>query len=167
MEHFEPFTPTEEQAKNNPNKYWEGFLGQKVKLIAEKLKQTGNVGDPDVAKILDDVLEDVPKNKADFISKDEMLIRGLELYARENGGFANEKLKKAYVEKLAPFLAGKLSAYEFDTIDQELQKEIAKLQKTGILGAEDLQKFRENFGGYFSDLKMKEYEEELNSGGKE
>lgn len=163
MEHFDPFTPTEEQAKNNPNKYWDGFLKQKVKLLLEKLKEAGNITDGQFEKELSQVVEEVPENKADFISKDEMALRVLELYAKENDGFADEKLKKAYLEKLAPFLANKLRTCEFEDVDQELQKEIVVLQKADMLGKEDLQKLRENFGTHFSDLKMKEYAEELNN----
>jgi hypothetical protein len=163
MEHFGPFALTEDQAKNNPNKYWDGFLKQKVKFLLEKLKEAGNTTDGLFDGEVDKVMQEVPKNKADFISKDEMTLRVLELYAKENDGFADEKLKKAYLEKLAPFLANKLRACEFEDVDQELQKEIAVLQKTNVLGKDDLQKLRENFGTYFSDLKMEEYSEELNN----
>lgn len=164
MEHFNPLALTEEQAKNNPNKYWDGFLGQKVKLLCEVLKKIGNVSDVSVTKALDEAIAEVPKNKADFISKEEILIRALELYAKENDGFAEEKLKRAYIENLAPFLAHKLHACEFDTVDQELQKEIEAIQKADVLAPSDLSELREKFGIHFSDIKMKEYEEEM--GGK-
>ncbi|MCK9352024.1 MAG: hypothetical protein WCT49_03685 [Candidatus Paceibacterota bacterium] len=167
MEHFEPFAPTEEQSNNNPNKYWDGFLKQKVKLLLEKLKEAGNITDGQFEKEVDVVMEEVPKNKADFVSKEELAIRVLELYAKENDGFADEKIKKAYVEKLASYLASKLQSFEFEDVDQELQKEIIVIQKEDVLNKDDMDELRDLFGAQFSELKMKQYAEELENPNKD
>ncbi len=161
MENWNPLTPTEEQAKNNPNKYWEGFLGQKITLLAEILRKGGSLNDGQFVKELNQAISEIPKNKADFISKDEIIMRTLEFCAKEDTGFSDEKLKKTYIEKLSWSLAEKLHRFDYGEVDQELQKEIEAIQKMGILNVNDIQEIRDSFGRHFSDIKMKEYADEL------
>lgn len=162
MEHKNPFELTPEQNQTNPNKYWEGFLGQKVTLIAGLLKEHGNITDPSVAKALAEALAEVPKNRQGVISKDELLIRSLEFYAKEGNGFVSEKLEKEYVNVMAEFLLARLGGYDYDTVNAPLQEEInVLLKEKGIpLRENSVLALRDKFWAHFAALKMEEYARE-------
>ncbi len=159
MEHG-PLELSLQQKSNSPDKFWEGFLGQKVTQLALILKERGSITDPDVVKALDDALSDVPKNRKEFVSKDELLLRALELYAKENNGFANEKLEKGYVDTMAAALLSRLREYDFDTVGVPLQEGIDILLKDKEihLRASAVDALRDTFWERFSALKAEEYE---------
>lgn len=159
MEHG-PLELSLQQKSNSPDKFWEGFLGQKVTQVARLLKECGNPNDPSVAKALEDALSAVPKSRQEFISKEELLLRSLELYATENHGFVSEKLEKGYIDAVAASLLRRFQEYDFDAVSEPLQEAIDAIVKDKgiILRDSAIDRLRGTFWKNFSARKTEEYE---------
>jgi hypothetical protein len=166
MEHG-PLDLSPQQKSNSPDKFWEGFLGQKVTRVAGLLKDRGNITDPSVARALEESVSEVPKNRQEFVSKDEILLRALELYAQENNGFVNEKLEKGYTDTMAASLSNRLQSSDFDTAGELFQEEIDMILKDKRIPLQDsgVLALRDKFWEKFSALKAEEYEKAV--GGEE
>lgn len=160
MEH-NPFELSAAQVSNSPDDFWKGFLGQKVTKLANLLEKTGDVFEPSVQEELEKALNDVPENRQEFVSKNELLLRALEWYAKEGNGFANEKLEQEYVGIVANELLGRFREYDFDAVSTPLQEEIDMIVKEkGIpLRSDSVESIRNLFWERFSALKTEEYGE--------
>jgi hypothetical protein len=154
MEHG-PFELSKAQASNSPDDFWKGFLGQKVTKLALILEEKGDVADTAIEQELEKAIADVPKNRQEFVSKNELLLRALERYAKEKNGFVNEKLEKGYIDIVTEEFLCRLREYDFDTVSAPLQEEIDKIvkEKEVPLREEAVKNLRDAFWERFSALK--------------
>ncbi len=150
-----PFELSKAQAFNSPDDFWKGFLGQKVAKLALLLEARGDVADMSIEQELEKAIADVPKNRQEFISKNELLLRALEWYSKERSGFPNEKLEKGYVNIATEELLRRLREYDFDTVSGPLQEEIDKIVKEkGVpLSADAVKNLRDAFWERFAAYK--------------
>lgn len=153
MEHS-PFKLSEAQISNSPDDFWKGFLGQKVTNLALLLEEKGNVDDAAIKEELEKAIADVPKNRQEFVSKNELLLRALEWYVKEKNGFANKKLEKGYVGIVTEELLRRLQEYDFNTVSVPLQEEIDKIIKGKMvpLSADAVKNLRDAFWKRFGAL---------------
>lgn len=177
MEHFDPLAPNEEQMKNNPNKKWEKLLEPIINRLYNNFLLVTNESDSEKVEYFEKYLDEEMKGfskedvKAKLISKEELRLRVLELYAmRKVGAGSTEKekekhnsIKTIYIDKLALALAEKFRKLEYDTVYDELQKEIVPRQEKCALNDEETQTLRDKFDEYFAKVKEEEYNKPQNT----
>lgn len=114
--------PSARQAQNNPDKFWEGFLGRSVNRVynvliqADQGKHSGSWDH--VLREADAVLAKLPDNQQGrgLIDSREILARAFARYFQDFGGFANERIRKHYDKWVAESdkAADSLSGNEHD-----------------------------------------------------
>ncbi|MBI2121004.1 MAG: hypothetical protein HYT94_05270 [Parcubacteria group bacterium] len=159
-QHSSPFHLTPEQQQDG-HQYWEKFFAQKVMQVANALKEHGWLADPSVQKALNDALAEVRKTRQTLVSKEELSVRAIEFFVRENNGVISQKLEKEYVEALLPLLVQRLRQLDYDTVNEPLQAEIDTLIKDKgiVLSTEGVGILRDKFWERFNAIKTKEYEQ--------
>jgi hypothetical protein len=158
-------TLTEEQFRTNGGGVWENFLDASRKAILKVLDENKDVNDnPDLGKVLSDAIKGLKNDKKGLISENELLLRGLEYYRGERGGFGDAKALKTKYEELRKLAsedrAKKIvdrfveEEVDFDDANDRIEEEVKKYMEESPTDP-DVDTFRDTLWKEFTEKSIK------------
>jgi len=142
---------TEEQKANNPNGFWDHTFSQAREQVAKALEDVKDPSNPSVRGTIEEIMKEIPKSKRDFVTEEELLLRGLEYYSEKNQGFGEAKgLEKKYRElrgkKQRMYVEEAVSGMkevEFDDASGHIEEAVSKIiEKEPGISPEDVTSLR-------------------------
>ncbi|MFA5830256.1 MAG: hypothetical protein WC878_00325 [Candidatus Paceibacterota bacterium] len=156
---------TEEQFRTNGGGVWEGFLDTNRKAILKILDENKDVNNnPDLASALSDAIKGLKNDKKGLVSENELLLRGLEYYRDERGGFGDakalnakyEELRKLTSEERAKKIVERFIGEEvdYDDANDRIEEEVKKYMEESATDP-DIDTFRDTLWKEFTEKTLK------------